>query len=247
MKKLFTIFALSLLLLSFKAENTFASGCTPIYGGGESCPEYSFSLQKNVQKPGKAGGEFVNNLSINDPKYSANQNVTFKVTIKNTGTKRVPSVTIADIFPKYLSFVSGPGNFNSKSNTLVFSVSGLSEGQEATYTIVGKIADTNALPNDSGVICQINQAIGTDSSGAVNRASSQFCIQKEVLGTQETSSTSTTNTTKGGLKVMATPELTTTPATGPGMLSLAFIIPTALGGLLLRKRSKTSLNRGGEK
>lgn len=247
MKKLLTIFVLSLFLLSFKTENTFASGCTPIYGGGQSCPEYSFSLQKFVQKPGKGGGEFVNNLSINDPKYSANQNVTFQVTIKNTGTKRVPNITIADVFPKYLSFVSGPGNFNSKSNTLVFGVSGLNEGQEATYTIVGKIADTNNLPNDSGVICQINQAIGTDSSGAVNKASSQFCIQKDVLGTQETSSTSTVNTTKGGLKVMATPELTTTPATGPEMISLAFIIPTALGGLLLRRNSKKSLNKGGEK
>ena len=245
MKKLFTILALSLLLLSFKAENTFASGCTPIYGGGESCPEYSFSLQKFVQKPGKGGGEFVNNLSINDPKYSANQNVTFQVTVKNTGTKRVPTITIADVFPKYLSFVSGPGNFNSKTNTLVFSVSGLSEGQEATYTIVGKIANTNDLPNDSGVICQINKAIGTDSSGAVNRTSSQFCIQKDVLAAKETSSTSTT--TKGGLKVMAAPELTTTPATGPEMASLALIIPAALGGLLIRRRSKQSLKIGGEK
>ena len=244
MKKLFTAFLLSLLLLSFKAENTFAAGCAPIYGGGQSCPDYSFSIQKQVQKPGKGGGDFVNNLSINDPKYAPSQNVTCQVTIRNTGSKKIPTITVVDAFPKYLSFVSGPGNYNSKSNNLVFTVSGLNIGQEATYTIVGKLVNSNNLPNDQGVICELNQVTATDSSGSVNKTSSQFCLQKDVLAAQETSSTSTT---KGGLKVMAAPELTTTPATGPEMVSLALIIPAALSGLLLRRRSKQSLNRGGEK
>lgn len=241
MKKLFTLVFLSILLFALKVENTYAAGCTPIYGGGQSCPDYSFSIQKHVQKPGKGGGNFVNNLSINDAKYAPNQNVTFQVTLKNTGSKKIPTITVADVFPKYLSFVSGPGNFNSKSNTLVFSVSGLNPGQNTTYTIVGKIADTNNLPNDSGLICQVNQAIGTDSSGNVNKASSQFCLQKQVLGTQEEAQT------KGGLKVMPAPELSTTPATGPEMLPLVLLVPGLLGGLILRRRSKQSLYRGGEK
>lgn len=241
MKKLFTLVFLSILLFALKAENTYAAGCTPIYGGGESCPDYSFSIQKHVQEPGKGGGNFVNNLSINDAKYAPNQNVTFQVTVKNTGSKKIPTITVADVFPKYLSFVSGPGNFNSKSNTLVFSLSGLNPGQNTTYTIVGKIADTNNLPNDSGVICQLNQATGTDSSGNVNKASSQFCLQKQVLGTQEEVQT------KGGLKVMPAPELSTTPATGPEMLPLVLLVPGLLGGLILRRRSKQSLYRGGEK
>lgn len=241
MKKLLTLFLLSILLFGFKAENAYAAGCTPIYGGGESCPDYSFSIQKLVQKPGKGTGNFVNNLSINDPKYAPNQNVTFQVTLKNTGSKKISTITVADVFPKYLSFVSGSGNFNSKSNTLVFTVSSLDPEETVTYTIVGKIADTNKLPNDQGVICQLNQAIGTDSSGAVNKASSQFCLQKQVLGTKEQPQT------KGGLKVMPAPELSTTPATGPEMLPLALLVPGLLGGLILRRRSKQSIYRGGEK
>jgi len=78
MKKLFTLVLLSIILFALRTENTYAAGCTPIYGGGESCPDYSFSIQKHVQKPGKNGGDFVNNLSINDPKYAPNQNVTFQ-------------------------------------------------------------------------------------------------------------------------------------------------------------------------
>lgn len=232
MKKLFTIVFFSIFLFALKVENTNAAGCTPIYGGGESCPGYSFSIQKYVQKPGKGTGNFVNNLSINDPKYAPNQNVTFQVTLKNTGSKKISTITVADVFPKYLSFVSGPGNFNTKTKTLVFTVSNLDPGENTTYNIVGKTADTNNLP-DEGVICQIkNQAIATDSSGGVSRASSEFCLQKQVLGAQEPTET------KGGLKVMPAPQLSTTPATGPEMLPLALLIPAALGGLLIRRRSK---------
>lgn len=231
MKKLFTIVFFSIFLFALKVENTNAAGCTPIYGGGESCPGYSFSIQKYVQKPGKGTGNFVNNLSINDPKYAPNQNVTFQVTLKNTGSKKIPTITVADVFPKYLSFVSGPGNFNTKTKTLVFTVSNLDPGENTTYNIVGKTADTNNLP-DEGVICQVNQATATDSSGGVNKASSQFCLQKQVLG-------------KSQPQVMPAPQLSTTPATGPEMLPLALLVPGALGGFMLRRKSKEY--RGGEK
>ncbi|MBI3985074.1 MAG: DUF11 domain-containing protein [Candidatus Levybacteria bacterium] len=237
MKKLFAIILLSVLFFAFKVSAANAAGCTPVYGGGETCPGYSYSIQKLVQRPGKGGGDFVNNLSINDAKYNPSQNVTFQVTLKNTGSNTIPTITVTDVFPKYLSFVSGPGNFNAKTKTLVFSVASFKPGQSVTYTIVGKILDEAGLPKDEGVICQLNQATATDSSGVVNSSSSQFCLQKQVLG----------ETTKGGLPVMPAPEITTTPATGPEMLPLALLVPGALGGLLLRRRSKRSLITGGEK
>ncbi len=239
MKKLFAIVLLFLLLFfALKVENVNAAGCIPIYGGGETCPGYAFSIQKFVQRPGKGGGDFVNNLSINDSKYNPGQNVTFQITLKNTGTQTIPTITVADVFPQHLSFVSGPGNFNSKTKTLVFTVSSFKEQETVTYTIVGKIANEKDLPNDSGVICQINQATATDSSGGVNKTSSQFCLQKQVLGQE---------TTKGGLPVMPAPQITTTPPTGPEMLPLALLIPAGFGGLILRRRSKRSLYTGGEK
>ena len=38
--------------------------CQALYGGGQTCTSYSFSLQKFVQVPGQSWGDFVNNLSV---------------------------------------------------------------------------------------------------------------------------------------------------------------------------------------
>ena len=96
--------------------------------------------------------------------------------------------------------------------------------QTKTYNVSGKIVDANSLPADQGIMCIVNQANGTDSNGGVNSSSSQFCIQKSVLGTSFP-----VVTTKGGL--------TATPATGPEMLPLISLIPGGLAGLFLRKKS----------
>jgi hypothetical protein len=63
-----------------------------------------------------------------------------------------------------------------------------------------------------------------------------MCIQNNVLGA----------TTP---QVLPAPKIVTTPPTGPEMLPLLGLIPGALGGLMLRKKSNkiNSINKGGEK
>ena len=216
---LYTILISGLLLgASILPTKAFAS-CQEVYGGGQVCNNsYTFSIEKLVQTPGKGGDEgYVNNLSINSPKYSPSQNVSFKITVKNTGGNTIPAVNVSDTFPQFLSFVSGPGSFNSNSKVLTFTVNNLEAGKSQTYTVVGKVSDANILPSDQGIICMINQALGTDNNGVSNSSSSQFCVQKSVLG--------------------ATPILVTTPATGPEMLPLISLIPAGLAGFILRKKS----------
>ncbi|OGH02171.1 MAG: hypothetical protein A2798_03515 [Candidatus Levybacteria bacterium RIFCSPHIGHO2_01_FULL_37_17] len=227
MKKLFTlisVFAFAVLLFNVQSVS---ADCTTIYGGGQSCPpSYNFDINKLVQTPGKGGGTFVDNLSVNDPKYSPKQNVTFKLTVKNTGDKTIPTLTVVDTFPSYLSFVSGAGNYNSSNRTLTFTISNLEAGKSQEFTVVGKLSDENMMPSDQATICLVNYAQVSDNSTQSND-SSQFCVQKQVLG-----------------KVFPAPKVVTTPPTGPEMVTLVGLIPAALAGFALRKKFTF---RGGEK
>ena len=234
MKKTINTLILTGILFSalFVTPKAFAD-CQEIYGGSQNCTtSFTFNVQKFVQVPGASGGNYVNNLSINDAKYAPSQFVNFKINVTNTSSQTIPTVTVSDMFPQYLNFATGSGSFNSNTKTFTFTVNNLGAGETRTYYLSGKIADANSLPVDQGVVCLVNQANGTDNNGAVNASSSQFCVQKAVL--------SATFPAVYGASV------TTTPATGPEMLPLFALLPGGLAGLLLRKKSIT-INRGGEK
>jgi len=226
MKKTINTLLLSgLLVAAFAVTPKAFADCQEIYGGSQNCTtSYTFTVQKLVQNPGKGGGNFVNNLSINDAKYAPNQVVNFKINVTNTSSQTIPTITIKDIFPQYLNFATGSGSFDTDSKTLSFTVENLKAKETRTYNVTGKIVDASAFPADQGTTCLINQANGTDSNGAVNASSSQFCVEKAVLGTSFP-----VYTTKGGL--------VTTPATGPEMLPLIGLIPGGLAGFILRKKA----------
>jgi hypothetical protein len=226
MKNAFKTLILTSLLIGglFIAPKALAD-CQPIYGGGQSCTSFSFTVQKLVQIPGKGGGNYVNSLSINDPKYSPAQVANFEIKVTNTSSQTIPTITIKDVFPQFLSFTSGTGNFDTNTKTLTFTINNLGAGETRAYFVSGKIADANTLPVDQGIVCLVNQANGTDDNGTVNASSSQFCVQKTVL---------------------AATYPVITPATGPEMLPLLGLFPAGLAGLLLRKKS-TTISKGGSK
>lgn len=234
-RHLYTLLFTGLLLTASLFPSKAFADCQPIYGGGQTCTSFSFSVQKLVLVPGKgATTDYVNNLTINDPKYSPTQNVSFEIIVTNTGSQNIPTITVVDTFPQFLSFVSGPGTFNSANKTLTFTVTNLAAGQSTSpFIVTGKIADANSLPTDQGIICLLNQATGTDSNGLINSASSQFCVQKSVLGSTP--------------QVFPVTNVVSTPATGPEMLPLMALIPSGLGGLILRRKSIKNDFKGGEK
>lgn len=201
----------------------YGAPCQPIYGGGETCvSNANISINKTVQNPTTKA--YVDNLSLsNDPKYSPNQKVEFKLTISNTGDKTLDEVKVIDTFPSFLAFSNGAGTYDNKTKQLTFKIFNLKPNESKTYNVEAKV--TANLPTDQAVNCVVNQAQAISGS---NQSSdiAQVCIEKVVA------------TTKGGLPVMSPPSMTQTPATGPEMLSLLAMIPTALAGFYLRKRSK---------
>lgn len=232
MKKL--ILSLSIVAFLAFAGNSFAAAgvyggygvpCQPIYGGGETCvSKGNILINKTVQNPQSKG--FVDNLSLsNDPKYGPDSTVTFQLTVSNTGDKELKDIDVTDSFPSYLSFVSGPGTFDTNSKTLTFNIPSLKANESKSYTIKGKVVNSSSLPADQAVNCVVNQAKAI-ADRQESSDLSQFCIEKTVT------------TTKGGIPVMDAPKgLKQTPSTGPEMLALIGLIPAGLGGLYLRRKT----------
>lgn len=227
MTKIFlSIFALAIFALMTSAQGARAdTACQPIYGGGQTCVQVgNILINKTVQNP--KTNSFVDNLNINDPKFTPTSNVAFHITVTNTGGSTINKTTVKDTLPQFVSFVSGPGSFDSNTKVLTFDVGNLATSESRTFTITAKVADGPQLPADQGITCVVNQALATAENGQQSSDNSQFCIEKPVLGE-----------TKGGLKVFPAPAVKTTPGTGPEMLPLIGLIPTGVFGFLLRRKA----------
>jgi uncharacterized repeat protein (TIGR01451 family) len=199
--------------------------CQTLYGGGQTCTTFNFTIDKKVQMPGKGGGNFVDNLGINDPKFTPSQTVSYELIVTNTGNNNIPTLNIVDTFPVFINFVSGAGSFNSNSKTLSLTVSNLGAGQSQTLNLTAQVADSKTVP--AGVTCEqnntnnvTNRVTATDTNGSNDSASSTICIQNSTA-------------------VLPATTVKTTPATGPEMIPLALLFPGALGGLFLRRKSKS--------
>lgn len=176
---------------------------------------------------------WVDNLTVNDPKYQPESTISFQINLTNTGNTEIKRIDVKNVFPQFISFTSGSGNFDPNTKTLSFEVSNLKPKEIRTFIVVGKVAPGNQLLVDTGIICMINQVTATSTDSGTSQDHTQFCIQKpssagqkEVLGTQ-------TPLSKAGLLPAA--QLTQTPATGPESLAIFSLIPTLLLGLFLKK------------
>lgn len=222
------IVIVALLTSAFLAKsvvsNAAGSNCQIIYGGGEICNNnIQFSINKLVGIPNTSN--FSDNLSINDTKYSAGQNVPFKIIITNTGSNTISHIKVTDTLPQYLTWTSGDGSWNQSSKSVSFDINNLEAGRAQQFIINTKVDAT--LPKDQGVICVVNNVNAFEDSGVSANDSSQVCF-----------SSMTTSST--------TPEIVTTvppkkiPNTGPEMLPLLGLIPTGIVGYYIRKKSKIS-------
>lgn len=175
----FKVVILSALLFVAFAHPALASGsdCTGMYGGSytgsQSCSK--ISIDKKVQKPGSK--DYVDGLSALDPKYHANDTVNFQIVIQNVGSDKASNVTITDSLPDFVTFVSGPGSYDTNSKKLTFNIASLNSGESQTFYIATKVNDNLAF-GDNGFMCVTNYARATESNGTVDDDSAQFCIER---------------------------------------------------------------------
>jgi uncharacterized repeat protein (TIGR01451 family) len=223
--------SLGLLTMTTTAFADYGN-CQTSYGqyGGQNCnPAINLSIDKKVQNP--STNAFVDNLGSNDVKYNPSSNITFQIKVTNTGTISATNVVVKDTLPTNVEYVSGPGSFDANTKVFSYTVGQLNPNETKEFTITAKTpADDKLATNPS---CMTNTATitATNANGATDTA--QFCVQK---GNPTTKGGNPT-TTKGGTPVFPTPTVTTTPKTGPEMLSLVGLIGSGLIGSLLRKRA----------
>lgn len=194
----------------------YTNPCQPSYGNG--CGQITkISLVKQVARPNS--DNYVNNLTINDEKFKATNEIKFKLTVTNTGNTELKDIVVTDTFPmSYLSYSSSEGKI--EGNIITVNINSLAAGASKDIFIKGKVVDNNKLPNDKGIVCDTNMA-SAKSGDQSSSSSSSFCIEKPVLG-------------KVVYPSVTVPQ---TPATGAGTLSLLALLPSAIAGFALRKRA----------
>lgn len=203
-----------------------ASDCLPIYGGGETClPQGKIKVDKKVATPSTKN--FVDNLSVSDPKYKAGDTINFQLSITNQGKETLSIIEIQDNLPNFITYTSGPGTFDAKKRTLTFKLNNLKQNETRKFIVKGTVNDILKST------CVVNY-VRVKSGAVVADDSSKFCLEKSVCEDNATPAP----TSKGGFPVMPAPQqMTQTPATGPEMFTLIGLLPIALAGFYLRKKS----------
>jgi len=226
------IFTSALVLSSspvFAGSGTYGTTttvCQPTYGGN-TCENTSLLIDKKVADPTTMtkGGVMVykDNLGVNDAKYGAGQTVNFQIVVTNTSDSSVSNIIVKDILPEYLTITKGMDNdwkYDTSSRTLSTTISSLNPNESKTFTLSAVVVSLTQLPTGQDVTCVTNQSFATLNDVTV-QDNAQLCIQKT-------------------MPVFPAPKAESTPKTGPEALMLFGLIPTGLGGLLLRKRTNQS-------
>ncbi len=219
-----------LTIFAFTPKAFADISCQPIYGGGQTCVSTgSISVNKTVMNPQTS--KMVDNLGINDPKYAPGYIVTFQIALTNTSNSVISHTDVKDTFPQFITFSSGPGNFDEASKTLTFGVDNLGAQETRVFNVLGRVADTSNLPDAQSIVCVVNQVSAITSQNSTTQDNAQFCIQKQAPIQQ------TTTTTKGGFPILSPVAVYATPSTGPESLVLFSLIPTGIAGWMLKKYS----------
>lgn len=210
------------------------SGCTPLYGGGVTCPkrgEVLVDKQIRYIRDEKGGlvESWVDNVTEFDSrKFKPEEEIEFRIFVRNTGGDSIDEIKVTDIWPEYLEFIAGSGEYkrdNGKNGILYFTVNNLASGESREYHVTGRVFKAENIPNP--VICKLENRVQVRASeDRFNEDVSLFCIER------------------GGKKIVpgkkVIPPVKEIPSTGPQEVVLSFAaLSSVLGvGFVLRKKAE---------
>lgn len=167
-----TLAAILLSGLFLLAKETFAAvRCETQYGGGEVCVKTG-ELQIDKEVWDSQNSKFVDNLGLTSYRFSAGEEITFKLRIKNIGDENFSKVEVKDTLPDFLYLTSGD---------LDFEINDLAPGETEEREIKAKVVNADKLPSDKSTVCVVNTA-ETWSDDEHDKDTSQICLEKKVLG-----------------------------------------------------------------
>lgn len=175
----------------------------------------AFHINKLVSNPKTQA--MVDNLGMNDPKYTQGSSVNFQLRVINISDVSIENVAIKDILPQYIDFDKGSGTFDSKTKTLTLNTN-LKPKEVKVFNFSGKVAKNLTFSQD--VLCVTNLVNATAKQADRTSDSARFCLDKKIAA-------------KGNDSNL----LAASPATGPETLTLFLLIPVGILGWNLRKYS----------
>ena len=100
------------------------------------------TFNKNVTVP-----EITPDKTVDNENPNFGDNLTYTVTVKNEGNGNATGVIIVDNLGKGLEYVSSTGNYDNKTNTIIWKVD-LASGETKTFTVVAKIVGYTDVTNE---------------------------------------------------------------------------------------------------
>ena len=172
MKGLFKLIAILFFVLAiYSLARPALATCDEQYGG--VCKELELQIDKEVWDP--ATGSFKENLGIHDYKFGPDEEITFKLKIKNTGDETFDEVHVKDYLPDYLLQLSGDFDFTLYD---------LNPDEEVEKEIKVKVVPANVFPDGHSIICVVNTAeVWNDEEK--DKDTAQVCLEEKVLGVTE--------------------------------------------------------------
>lgn len=170
-KKTFVFAAVSAFLL------IGASGVSADYVGPQPSPVGALFLNKTVKHPDIQ--VFVENLDITAPHFLPEQEVFFRIEVKNVGNKDLVDTMVKDILPDQLIFADDPNK-----RIMEFKIDRLSPDQSKFFEIKVRVKSQKDLPNNN-ITCVTNVAEARVEN-LVNQDTSVICIESKVLGIVKT-------------------------------------------------------------
>lgn len=153
--------------------------CTNQYGNSVECPPNRIVINKKVRQAQNAY-TFVENITSSDAAYSAGSEVEYDIAVTNTSNVNFPIVTVIDLFPASVTFVSGPGRFETNANKLTYEISDLKAGATVHNRVLVRVKDASYFAHD--LTCDVvNTVTATGPGGQSDQDTASMCVQTKVL------------------------------------------------------------------
>lgn len=179
-------FILIASVLFFGVAHVAAATCTNSYGSTVDCPTNGIQVNKQVRSAVNKN-VFYENISSAQTPYNPGDEVEYKITVTNTSDVTYSEVTVNDILPAGLTFLSGPDIYTQDKHTMNYKIYNLKPGTHNSVT-----SRFTAKLNDAAYFKQVankcdpkelqNYVKVSGPNGASDEDTANLCIATDVLG-----------------------------------------------------------------
>ncbi len=169
------------------SSKAFADDCEPNYGGGETCLEEDFDVEKLAKFEDESDDEL--RKKVTDVKKG--DTVVFRIRVKNTGDTTANDMKMEDFLPDELKRVGGSG--------LTEYWGDFEPGETETFRIKVQVKDSE-FDRDNFDKCVVNVAKAYEDGDKVGSSEASVCYGKgEITELPATGPTATVAMTLAGL------------------------------------------------